>query len=121
MNAQTPSMPVPHTGAGASRGSLKPRVPPDLACSHFTHWQQGFSPRLDCKEHPVGDSVASPMTEGSKVTWTARGPAHSTITSVPRRGQRQSPRGQQGHESRGLASAVLGTLSHIQAGGWVCR
>lgn len=56
------------------------------------------------------------MTEGSQVTWTAWGPAHSTITSASRRGQKQNLRGQQWRESRSLASAVLGGLSRIQAG-----
>lgn len=58
------------------------------------------------------------MTEGSKVTWVAWGPAHHHLSSQVC--TEAEPRGQRGHESRGLASVVLGGFSHIQGGGWVC-
>lgn len=83
--------------------ALKPHVPPDLTCSHLPLCQQVFTPSLDCKEHPIGDSVASPMTEGSKDSW---GPAHHTITSAPRRGQSQ------GHEQRFSLSYAGRFVSH---------
>lgn len=120
MNAQTCSMPVPLTGAGALRGALKPYVPPDLAWCHPPHWQQVFTPSLDCKEHPTGDCAFCCDT-GVQGHLDSLGSWTQHHHSAPRCGQRQSPRGQQGHESRGLASVVLGDLSHIQAEEWVCR
>lgn len=74
MNAQTCSMPVPLTGAGALRGALKPYVPPDLAWCSPQAWTAKSIPQ---------ETVPSAVIQGSKVTWTAWGPGHSTITQHP--------------------------------------
>lgn len=82
MNAQTCSMSVSLTGAGFLRGALKPYVPPDLAWCHPPTGSRCSPQAWTAKSIPQ-ETVASAVIQGSKVTWTAWGPGHSTITQHP--------------------------------------